>query len=425
MENGSQKIKIAIVGLGYVGLPLATEFAKVFDVIGFDINKERIQQLNDGYDTTNEVDVADLSNSSIEFTFNAEDLRTCNVYIVTVPTPIKESNIPDLEPLKSASELISKLLCKGDLVVYESTVYPGVTEEICANILESGSNLFVNEDFGLGYSPERINPGDQDRKLSDIKKITSGSNEYFSNYVDTLYSKIIKAGTVPVSSIKIAEASKVIENIQRDINIAFVNELAKLFYKLDIPIEEVLNAAGTKWNFLKFQPGLVGGHCIGVDPYYLTHKAAEIGHHPEIILAGRRTNDTMANYVVNKLVKEMLKRGAVSTNKILICGATFKENCPDVRNSKVFDVKQQLEDYGFAVDVHDPHADPKAVLSEYNTELVDDEYQKKYDGVLILVSHNFYKKISKADLEAKLASDAGVIYDFKGIYPNSWGYLRY
>ena len=358
-----QSIKICVIGLGYVGLPLAIEFGKKYETIGFDINEVRVDELSRGNDRTSEVTSEDINSSiNLAFTHNCADIASANIYILSVPTPIKKNKSPDLIPIKNATELIARYLRPNDIVIYESTVYPGLTEEFCVPILENVSGLTFNHDFFCGYSPERINPGDKSRSIKDIVKVTSGSNARIATLVDNLYKSIIPAGTHLAPSIRVAEAAKVIENTQRDLNIALVNEFSLIFTKLGIDTNEVLEAAGTKWNFLKFQPGLVGGHCIGVDPYYLTHKAQEIGYHPEIILAGRRLNDQMANLVVTNLVKEMLKRRIhIYGSKILVMGITFKENCPDIRNTKIVDVIQELESYGCNVSCYDPIASDEEV----------------------------------------------------------------
>lgn len=360
-------LKVAVVGLGYVGLPLAVEFGKKRTVVGFDINQGRIAELRQGIDSTLEVDAAELKEASeLSFTSNLQDLQKCNVFIVTVPTPIDEHKQPDLTPLVKASESIGKVLKKGDIVIYESTVYPGATEEDCVPVLEKFSGLRFNEDFFAGYSPERINPGDKEHRVSSIKKVTSGSTPEIAELVDSLYREIITAGTHKASSIKVAEAAKVIENTQRDLNIALINELAIIFNRMGIDTEAVLKAAGTKWNFMPFRPGLVGGHCIGVDPYYLTHKAQSIGYHPEIILAGRRLNDGMGAYVVSQLVKAMLKRRIhVDGARVLLMGLTFKENCPDLRNTKVVDIVRELAEYNIQVDVFDPWVSAEDAMHEY------------------------------------------------------------
>lgn len=411
--------KIGIIGLGYVGLPLAVEFGKQFDTVGLDINAQRIAELKDGIDRSLEVDADELASATrLRYTTNPADLSSCHVYIVTVPTPIDEHKRPDLTPLQKASETVGKLLSKGDIVVYESTVYPGATEEVCVPILESHSGLIFNQDFYCGYSPERINPGDKEHRVTTIKKITSGSTPECADFVDQLYRKVITAGTHKASSIKVAEAAKVIENTQRDVNIALINELAILFNKLGLNTLEVLEAAGSKWNFLPFRPGLVGGHCIGVDPYYLTHKAQEIGYHPEIILAGRRINDGMGEYVANRLVKLMTqKRLQVCQANILIMGLTFKENCPDIRNTRVTDIIKELESYNARVDVYDPWANPEEVREEYGIDLVRELPAGKYDAVVIAVAHREFKTMGAQAIRA-LAKPQGVLFDVKHALPH-------
>jgi len=410
--------KLAIVGLGYVGLPLAVEFGKKIPVVGFDINKARVSELKKGLDNTLEVDADELAEAkSLSYTTNTSDLESCNVYIVTVPTPIDKSKNPDLTPLIKASEMLGLVISKGDIVIYESTVYPGATEEVCVPIIEKISNLQFNKDFFAGYSPERINPGDKEHRVTSILKVTSGSNPETADYVDDLYSSIITAGTHKASSIKVAEAAKVIENTQRDVNIALINELAIIFNRLNINTEEVLIAAGTKWNFLPFRPGLVGGHCIGVDPYYLTHKAQEIGYNPEMILAGRRLNDNMGCYVVSQLVKLMLqKRIHVNDSNILIMGLTFKENCPDLRNTRVIDMIEELTEYGAKVDVHDPWVDKDAAKHEYGLTILDEIDKNKYDAIIIAVAHSEFADLG-VDTLHEFGKDDHVIYDLKYILP--------
>ena len=410
--------KIAIIGLGYVGLPLAHAFSAKYKVVGFDIAQSRIDELRNGYDRTlelSEEQVKEAISNGMEFTNQLEDIKDCNIYIVTVPTPIDEHKTPDLTPLLKASETIGKVLKKGDIVIYESTVYPGATEEDCVPILEKVSGLKFNEDFYCGYSPERINPGDKEHTVTKILKVTSGSTPEIAKYIDDLYKSVITAGTHLAPSIKVAEAAKVIENAQRDINIAFVNELALIFDKLGIDTHDVLKAAGTKWNFLPFKPGLVGGHCIGVDPYYLTYKAKEVGYHPEVILAGRRINDNMGVHVANKVVKLMIHKGhTIKGSRVLVLGITFKENCPDIRNSRVIDVIKELQEFGCNVDVHDPWADAKEVKHEYNLDLlssIDYSQSSNYDAIVLAVAHNEFKEIEK---ELKLKADT-VVYDIKGI----------
>ncbi len=414
--------KLAIIGLGYVGLPLAVEFGKKFETVGFDINKERIEELKEGYDRTLEVDSENLKSAKkLSFTTELDDIKDANIYIVTVPTPIDSFKRPDLTPLLKASETVGKVLKKGDIVIYESTVYPGATEEDCVPILEKFSGLKFNKDFFCGYSPERINPGDKEHTVTKIKKVTSGSTPEVAKEVDELYKSIIEAGTHLAPSIKVAEAAKVIENAQRDINIAFVNELAMIFNKMGIDTNAVLEAAATKWNFLKFKPGLVGGHCIGVDPYYLTHKAQQLGYNPEIILAGRRLNDNMGIFVANQVVKLMIKKGKrIEGSKILVLGITFKENCPDIRNSRVIDVINELKDFGCNVEVYDPWADKEEVKREYGINLLTKEDNidlSKYDAIVVAVAHDEFKKM---DIKK---SDNQVIYDIKGILKESDGRL--
>lgn len=410
--------KIAIIGLGCVGLPLAVAFAKKYQVAGFDINKTRILELSEGKDYTLEVSddelkeviKKDLSGIGLYFTNNLEEIKNCNVYIVTVPTPVDKHNKPDLTPLYKASETVGKVLKKGDIVIYESTVYPGVTEDECVPVLERVSGLTFNSDFYCGYSPERINPGDKEHTVTKIKKVTSGSTPEIATVVDNLYASIITAGTHKASSIKVAEAAKVIENAQRDINIAFVNELAKIFNRIGIDTSEVLAAAGTKWNFLPFKPGLVGGHCIGVDPYYLAQKAQELGYHPEIILAGRRLNDGMGQYVADEVLKLMIKKGIpVLDSKVLVMGITFKENCPDVRNTKVIDIVNHLREYHINVDIYDPWAKPEQVEHEYGVLSTNKLPDVKYDGIILAVAHKEFNK----DMILKLKKDNSVVFDVK------------
>jgi len=409
--------RVGVVGLGYVGLPLAVEFGKHFDTVGFDVKASRIAELKAGRDSTLEASRAELKASKkLSFTTELADLKRCRVFIVTVPTPIDEYKRPDLTPLVRASESVGKVLKKGDVVVYESTVYPGCTEEICVPILERESGLAFNKDFFAGYSPERINPGDKEHRLPTIRKITAGSTPEVADFVDQLYRTIITAGTHKASSLKVAEAAKVIENTQRDVNIALINELALIFNRLNIDTEEVLLAAGTKWNFLPFRPGLVGGHCIGVDPYYLTHKAQEIGYNPEMILAGRRLNDNMALYVAGEIVKLMTrKRIHVNGARVLVLGATFKENCPDIRNSKVFDVIKELQKYGATVDVYDPWADSAECKHEYGMKLTRDLVAKRYDAVVLGVSHNEFRALGAKGVR-KLCKKNHVLYDIKHVF---------
>jgi UDP-N-acetyl-D-glucosamine/UDP-N-acetyl-D-galactosamine dehydrogenase len=414
----NMKNKIALIGLGYVGLPLAVEFGKKFETIGFDINESRVKDLKRGIDNTLEVIPEELLHATmLTYTTNPDEIRNCNIYIVTVPTPIDKHKRPDLTPLIKSSETIGSLLSKGDIVIYESTVYPGATEEVCVPILEQQSGLVFNKDFYCGYSPERINPGDKEHRVTTIKKVTSGSTPEIADKVDELYRSIITAGTHKASSIKVAEAAKVIENTQRDINIALINELALIFSKLNIDTEEVLKAAGSKWNFLPFRPGLVGGHCIGVDPYYLTHKAIEAGYHPEIILAGRRLNDSMGSYVVEQVTKLMNnKRIHVVDSNILIMGFTFKENCPDLRNTRVIDLITELENVNCNVDVYDPWIDKTEAKHEYDIMPVDSPTEGKYDAIILAVAHDEFKDMSVTALR-KFAKGNHVIYDIKYILP--------
>lgn len=414
------KYEIGVIGLGYVGLPLAVEFAKKYKTIGFDIDEGRIAELKSFHDRTLEVGEKELREASyIAYSNQIEDLRKCNVFIVTVPTPVDKYNKPDLTPLKKASATVAAALKKGDIVVYESTVYPGATEEECVPVLEKESGLKFNEDFFCGYSPERINPGDKEHTVSKILKVTSGSVPHIADVVDNLYASIITAGTFKASSIKVAEAAKVIENSQRDINIAFVNELSKIFNLLNIDTKEVLEAAGTKWNFLKFSPGLVGGHCIGVDPYYLAQKAQEVGYHPEIILAGRRLNDSIGAYVADETVKLLVKKQInVSKANILILGITFKENCPDVRNTKVIDIITELQKYHLDLTIFDPWASKESVKHEYDLNIInrlEESQHLKYDGIILAVAH---KEFLEIDMQG-LKKDNAVIFDVKGILPKS------
>ena len=409
-------IKICVIGLGYVGLPLAVEFGKKFPVTGFDINQTRVNELLAGHDRTLETSDEDLAAAVyLKYTTSIKDIKDCNYYIVTVPTPIDSHKRPDLTPLLKASETVGKVLKKGDIVIYESTVYPGATEEECVPLLEKFSGLSFNQDFFCGYSPERINPGDKVHTVTKILKVTSGSTPEVAKKVDDLYKSIITAGTFMASSLKVAEAAKVIENSQRDINIAFVNELALIFNKIGIDTQEVLAAAGTKWNFLKFFPGLVGGHCIGVDPYYLTHKAQELGYNPEIILAGRRLNDNMGFYVANRTIKLMIKKGhTIAGSRVLVLGITFKENCPDIRNSRVIDVVNEFRDFSCKVDVYDPWADHAEVKHEYGVELID-KPEGNYDAVLLAVAHDQFKK---TDIRT-FGHEESVFYDIKGLLDKS------
>jgi len=412
------KNKIAIIGLGYVGLPLAVEFGKKYPTTGFDINGPRIAALILGHDSTLEVDEAELKQATqLSYTTDIEQLKSCNIFIVTVPTPIDSHKRPDLTPLEKASETVGKVLSKGDIVIYESTVYPGATEEVCVPILVQHSGLTFNKDFYCGYSPERINPGDKEHRLTTIKKVTSGSTPEIADTIDNLYKSIITAGTHKASTIKVAEAAKVIENTQRDINIALINELALIFKRLDIDTEEVLKAAGSKWNFLSFRPGLVGGHCIGVDPYYLTHKAMEVGYHPEIILAGRRLNDKMGKHVANEVTSLMTKkRILVVDSNILIMGLTFKEDCPDLRNTRVVDVVKELNSFHCNIDIYDPWIDKEESIREYGIRLVEQPEQGKYDAVIIAVAHHQFKAMSIDAIRA-LGKENHVLYDIKYILP--------
>lgn len=407
--------KICIIGLGYVGLPLAVEFSKNgFNVIGYDINSKRITELNEGFDITGEVESDDFNSKNLLFTSNKSDLGNSNIYIITVPTPIDAFKQPDLNHLISASTLVGENLNKDDVVIYESTVYPGCTEDICVPTLEKTSGLKFNVDFYCGYSPERINPGDKKRKVHNIVKVTSGSTEETATMVDELYKTIVTVGTHKASSIKVAEASKIIENIQRDLNISLINELALIFDRLSIDTLEVLEAAGSKWNFLPFRPGLVGGHCIGVDPYYLTHKAESLGYHPDVILSGRRVNDNMGRYIANKVIKLMVKNDIkVKGAKILVLGITFKENCSDIRNSRIIDLVTELEDFEALVHVYDPKANKEEVKSVYDISLLE-KPTARYDGIILAVSHTEFLRIDMASLKN---SDKTVVYDIKSILP--------
>ncbi|MBR06527.1 MAG: Vi polysaccharide biosynthesis protein VipA/TviB [Rickettsiales bacterium] len=408
------EFRVAIIGLGYVGLPLAVESGKKYSTVGFDVNLKRISELQNGIDRTLEVSEKELSDvKKLTYSSDPNDLLNCNFYIVTVPTPIDKHKNPDLTPILKASELLSTVLKKGDIVVYESTVYPGCTEEVCVPLLEK-SGLMFNMDFFCGYSPERINPGDKVHRLPTILKVTSGSTPEIAKIVDDFYSSLVTAGTYKASSIKVAEAAKVIENSQRDINIAFVNELSLIFNKLGIDTNEVLEAAGTKWNFLKFSPGLVGGHCIGVDPYYLTYKAESVGYHPQVILAGRRINDNMGAYVAKELIKLLNKKAVLNQQtKVLLLGITFKENCPDIRNSRVIDIYNELVDFGLKVDVIDTEADPQEVLQEYGIELTNNPNFEDYQGVVLAVAH---EKFIDIDWN-KTRNQVDVIFDVKGLLP--------
>jgi UDP-N-acetyl-D-galactosamine dehydrogenase len=407
-------IKIAVIGLGYVGLPLAIAFAKKYAVIGYDINAQRVADLNKGIDSTDEADASELlNNPNLQITSDPKDIADSNIYIVTVPTPIDKYKSPDLGPLLAASQLVGSVLKKEDIVIYESTVYPGCTEEDCVPVLEKYSGLVFNKDFYCGYSPERINPGDKINTLTTIKKITSGSTPDIANVVNDLYASIIEAGTYIAPSIKVAEAAKAIENAQRDVNISFVNELALIFDKIGIDTSDVLEAASTKWNFLPFKPGLVGGHCIGVDPYYLAHKAKSLGYHPQVILSGRQVNDNMGSFIANKLVKLMIAKGnAIKGSSVLVMGLTFKENCPDVRNTKVIDIVRELNEYGMLVDVYDPIADVTQIPDPEKDCMIN-ALTKKYDGIVIAVAHNSFLEM---DIESLKNSNASVIFDIKAAY---------
>ena len=418
------KDKIAVIGLGYVGIPLAVEFGKRFETIGFDINKERINELNEGFDRTLEITSDALTSATLlSYTTTIEDLSDCNIYIITVPTPINNKNLPDLTPLRKSSEAIGSVLSQGDIVIYESTVYPGVTEEECVPILEKFSGLKFNEDFFCGYSPERINPGDKERTLTNILKITSGSTPEIALRVDKLYKSIITAGTHLAPSIKVAEAAKVIENTQRDVNIALVNELALIFDTMGISSKDVLDAAGTKWNFLKFKPGLVGGHCIGVDPYYLTYKAEKMGYKPNLILSSRQVNNGMPAYVAKKTIRLLLEEDKnIKDANILILGLTFKENCPDIRNTKIVDIIEELKDFGCQVDVYDPWVDKEEAERTYKHGLIKNPFQsnKKYAAIIVAVAHNQFIEFTKKDF-ASISEGSPVLIDIKGIVENpSW-----
>lgn len=420
MHESLEDIKIGIIGLGYVGLPLAVEFGKKFPVLGFDINQSRVDALSAGHDSTLEVSDEELADvKQLTFSCDKQDLAGCNVYIVTVPTPIDDSNAPDLTPLIKASELLGEFVKKGDVVIYESTVYPGATEEVCLPIIEKVSGLAFNHDFFAGYSPERINPGDKVNTLTKIMKITSGSTPEIGEFVNNLYGSIISAGTHLAGSIKVAEAAKVIENTQRDLNIAIINEFAKIFNRLDIDTEEVLEAAGTKWNFLKFKPGLVGGHCISVDPYYLTHKAQEVGYRPEVILAGRRINDGMGEYVATQLVKKLSSQKIhIDEAKVLVLGFTFKGDCPDVRNTKIIDIVNELKDFNMTVDVYDGWAEPADVEHEYGLSLIDSLTENHYDGIVLAVDHSEFKNMGVEAIRT-LGKEKHVLYDVKHVFgPN-------
>ena len=414
--------KIAVIGLGYVGLPLAHAFSMKYDVIGFDINKQRIEELNNGFDRTLELDEDQMKEAlqdGMLFTTQLEEIRSCNIYIITVPTPIDSSNKPDLTPLIKSSESVGKVLSKGDIVIYESTVYPGVTEEVCVPVLEEVSGLTFNQDFYCGYSPERINPGDKEHTVTKILKVTSGSTPEIATIVDDLYSSVIEAGTHKCSSIKVAEASKVIENTQRDVNIALINELALIFDTMGIDTNEVIEAAATKWNFIKLTPGLVGGHCIGVDPYYLTYKAQELGYKPNLILGARQINNGMSKYIVERTIKEMIKHDKkIKGSNVLVLGLTFKEDCPDMRNSKVFDIIDELVDYGCSVDAYDPWIEKKDIDPKNFTFIPNPfEEAKKYDAIVVAVGHTSFKNLDRTQYDAVSANEP-VIIDIKGIVDN-------
>lgn len=413
-----EDVKIGIIGLGYVGLPLAAEFGKLMPTVGFDVNSNRIAELKSGSDTTLELDETELSEAlHLSYTDQLEDLKACNVYIVTVPTPIDRYKRPDLTPLESASKMLGEIIGKDDVAIFESTVYPGATEEVCVPIMESISGLTYNKDFYIGYSPERINPGDKEHRVSNILKITSGSTPEVADLVDSLYKKIIKAGTFKTSSIRIAEAAKAIENTQRDVNIALINELALIFNRLNIDTTEVLEAAGTKWNFLPFRPGLVGGHCIGIDPYYLTHKAQEIGYHPEVILAGRRINDSMGAYVAGQVLKTMNEaRLQIRDARVLLMGLAFKENCPDIRNTRVIDVVDELRLSNAIVDIYDPWVDHAEAKYEYDVELIDEPEAGTYDAIVLTVAHHQFSDLG-VDKIRTFGKPECILYDVKNVLP--------
>lgn len=421
-----ERAKIAVIGLGYVGLPLAVEFGRKFPTVGFDIDVVRIAELEAKHDRTLETGTKELEAAThLSFASDIDALRDCNTYIVTVPTPVDVHKQPDLTPLRKASETVGKVLCKGDVVIYESTVYPGATEEDCVPILETISGLTFNSDFFAGYSPERINPGDKEHRLPTIRKVTAGSTPAAGAFVDELYQTIITAGTYLAPSIRVAEAAKVIENTQRDVNIALINELALIFDRLDIDTLEVLKAAGTKWNFLPFRPGLVGGHCIGVDPYYLTYKAQAVGYHPEVVLAGRRINDGMGAYVAGKLVRQMIHEDLkIKGSKVLVMGLTFKENCPDLRNTRVVDVIAELESYGIVVDVYDPWADADEARKEYNIELIEPPQEEGYDAMILTVAHTEFRNLTVDAIRKLGVQKFPPILDIKGVMPDGKGISR-
>lgn len=420
MSFSLEKTRVGVVGLGYVGLPLAVELGKKYETLGFDIDEHRIAELTTGQDSTLECTTDELDAAiQLKYSSDKNHLKKCNVYIVTVPTPINTHKQPDLRPLLKASEMLGEFVEKGDVIIFESTVYPGATEEVCIPAIERRSGLIYNEDFYAGYSPERINPGDKERRITNIKKVTSGSNDAIAEYVDSIYSSIIPAGTYKASSIKVAEAAKVIENAQRDVNIALINELSIIFNRLGIDTLEVLEAAGTKWNFLPFRPGLVGGHCIGVDPYYLTHKAQSVGYHPEIILAGRRLNDGMGQYVVSQLIKEMIKKKIpIAGAKVLVMGLAFKENCPDIRNTKVVDILDELKQYSINVDVVDPWCSSKEAMSECGVKLGAAPSDGSYDAIVLAVSHSEFKELGTNQIR-KFGKENHVLYDLKCMLPKS------
>ncbi len=419
-----ENTKIAIIGLGYVGLPLAVEFGKKRETLGFEINQSRVDELKSGEDSTLECSPEELKEAThLSYTTDTEQLKSCNVFIVTVPTPINEHKQPDLTPLEKASEMLGGVINQGDIVIYESTVYPGCSEEVCVPILEKVSGLTFNEDFYIGYSPERINPGDKEHRLPTIKKVTSGSTPECAKFVNELYHDIITAGTHLAPSIKVAEAAKVIENTQRDVNISLINELAKIFNMLDIDTLDVLEAAGTKWNFLPFRPGLVGGHCIGVDPYYLTYKAQSIGYNPEVILSGRRINDGMGEYVVSQLIKRMIKnKQQVDGSKVLLMGLTFKENCPDLRNTKVVDIISELQEYNINIDIYDPWVSKVEAIEEYGLSLID-EPTNDYEAVIVAVAHNEFIDLGAEGVRKFLKND-GLLYDLKSLFEKSESDIR-
>lgn len=411
-------VKIAVIGLGYVGLPLAVAFAKRFPVLGFDINSNRVKELETGVDATLEISNSELvAAEALSFSCSEDDLKPCNTFIVTVPTPIDKFKRPDLTPLLKASAMLGRVIKKDDVIIYESTVYPGATEDDCIPVVERLSGLSLNKDFFAGYSPERINPGDKSHRVEDILKVTSGSDQATADFVDALYSSVIRAGTFKASSIKVAEAAKVIENTQRDVNIALINELAIIFNKLDIDTLEVLEAAGTKWNFLPFRPGLVGGHCIGVDPYYLTHKSESVGYRPEMILAGRRINDGMGSYVVSQLIKKMInKKIEISGSRVLVMGLTFKENCPDIRNTKVIDIVDELKAYEVDIDIIDPWCDPVEAANEYGLVVSKAAEEGEYDAVLVAVAHDEFKEMGVKAIRA-FGRPKNILYDLKYVFP--------